>query len=664
MQRLLRRGAVADAAAAGLRKESCAQSLLTETFLLGCVGKGLLRALAPRGPLRPSRVLMCSRGIRCTAPSAGSGSGSAASLPGLCSELPRSNGLVELNLRNLSLSASPQAKRFADGPLKAYDTAQRHAIRQALWGHATSSCANGNPHDTKKVYVTGVGGNGKSHNLALFVHQARQAGAAVAYIHDMQQWLDDPLMILREIRFAASNAGLETPAVVTKILSKELDDAQRATKENKIAEATRTLRGSCTAKGVPFIVVIDQDDRLNRLRGKQPLTFCRFDGMIRTMKPHLLVLGGSANNECRNERDWPRRIEHYPEPVPAEWRADLFPKTQASDEIKRMMEDDFDNYPLMLAAAEAALLAGATSKAVVLQALVKSLTARINGFVSDLFTEKQSDVLAPRFIETTEMFLDKDRTDYADFLVFDRDRSYVSDDGRLHGIFPLATQIMRDCMFRAPEFPVFIEFSFCWPVYLMHFELNARNSIPGLEVKLLRKVYLQAADLRLLQSRCTLFKNGATGESFDFLLLDQREQKLRLTFYQLTPTMFTDWGHQYLFEKPSFLPRSVYDECLANVKAQWPDRDVSASFVYVSSKAEMKLAFAESEDQRVFTSDDDWVPAESSDHFELKEEYFPGATLRQLPEAVRRSPCAVYHLGNVTFRRKVRVQRGQHHRLL
>ena len=73
--------------------------------------------------------------------------------------------------------------------------------------------------------------------------------------------------------------------------------------------------------------------------------------MITVMQPHLFVLGASANNEGWERRTWPNSIDHYPEPVPEHCIATVFPLTQSDHfaEVKKMLQDDYGNYPLMLA---------------------------------------------------------------------------------------------------------------------------------------------------------------------------------------------------------------------------------------------------------------------------------------------------------------------------
>jgi hypothetical protein len=287
------------------------------------------------GLFHPSRVLRCS---------AAGGGGKSVPLP----TLPfLGEGLATLNLINLWFCKSPQFEgdRFYKGDFSVFDTKQRHDIRAKLWELAESDLRKSQSALQKtldisdvhaQAYVTGVGGNGKSHNLALFVQQARDAGAVVLYIHDMQLWLNAPQIFFKELRFAVAQWNqrhldkdpLAVPSLVKQILNLPISESRKATNDDAVGEATRLLCARCTAVGVPFLVVIDQDNRLNKLTTEDKEMFTRYNRMVLAMQPHLLVLGASANNEGWDRRSWPNRIEHLPEPVPAPCIAALFPRTQ------------------------------------------------------------------------------------------------------------------------------------------------------------------------------------------------------------------------------------------------------------------------------------------------------------------------------------------------
>ena len=56
------------------------------------------------------------------------------------------------------------------------------------------------------VVLTGMGGTGKSHNLAYGVQQQREAGHMVVYVNDMQDWIGGgDEYIFREIEFGLRN---------------------------------------------------------------------------------------------------------------------------------------------------------------------------------------------------------------------------------------------------------------------------------------------------------------------------------------------------------------------------------------------------------------------------------------------------------------------------
>lgn len=103
----------------------------------------------------------------------------------------------KLEWKNVCKSPSVQADRFQENVNWVYDTKQRVAIRQlvkdTLWkDHPLLN----------KMYITGVGGNGKSHNLALLVTELRAEGHVVVFIHDIERWIDRPSILLDELQFA------------------------------------------------------------------------------------------------------------------------------------------------------------------------------------------------------------------------------------------------------------------------------------------------------------------------------------------------------------------------------------------------------------------------------------------------------------------------------
>ena len=562
MRRFLGRGALAVTAAGVIKPSVTGLPLRGEAGPLGCARKdGFIPA--PGGALRPSYILRCPHG-------AASASSSSTAMQRL-----GTGALEELDLATLWATGLPQRQdnRFARGPFKVFDTDQRQAIRQQLWVHATATLARNNPEEVEEAYVTGVGGNGKSHNLALFVHQARQAGAAVAYIHDMQTWLRDSRLVMKELCFAATNAAVGEPVVKRlQEMYKELD----ANGWKAVRDATTALRGTCTAKGVPFIIVIDQDNRLHSIKADRPLQFEAYDRMIISMKAHLIVLGASANNEGWDRRKWPNRIEHYPEPVPSECRAELFPMTQANADVKQMLEVEFNNYPLMLGVAEREIAAGKRTRAEVMKVLAKQITNKNSTFQSQVAGANDKEFRLPRLIRTTELYLDKE-TPIPDGepILYDRNLAYVVNEVEgesvLRGIFPLATRTARNSLFKDPRpFLNYVERSVDkWKFYELLFEFAGKETlVPAgleLEVKLLRKAFLQPADLVGLQSNYTLFKNTPKGQCFDFVLLVRREESTWLTFYQLTINEWLRPSHEELFAYQGFLKSSIYDRCLANV---------------------------------------------------------------------------------------------------
>ncbi len=66
-----------------------------------------------------------------------------------------------------------------------------------------------------RVVITGVGGNGKSHNVMLLVKELRSKGHVVVYVHDVEKLLDKPWNVfLRELLFGLRAAALPVDDVL------------------------------------------------------------------------------------------------------------------------------------------------------------------------------------------------------------------------------------------------------------------------------------------------------------------------------------------------------------------------------------------------------------------------------------------------------------------
>jgi hypothetical protein len=93
-----------------------------------------------------------------------------------------------------------QPTRFdRSGRIVFYDTAVRKKARGRLTEYLSGACAE----DRVRRVLTGMGGMGKSHNLARWVLDQRDAGHMVVYVNDMQNWIDaGDEYIFREIEFA------------------------------------------------------------------------------------------------------------------------------------------------------------------------------------------------------------------------------------------------------------------------------------------------------------------------------------------------------------------------------------------------------------------------------------------------------------------------------
>ena len=222
--------------------------------------------------------------------------------------------------------------------LKVYDTPQRRKIRQLL----------GSADGTGQKFLTGIGGNGKSHNLALFVQEQKSVKNVVLYINTMERWIWFPRLIHAELWKAAVDGGIAVAGFTdspTPAFTREFDY------KLFMAHAYAVL-DSCQTTGKRFFFVADQDNILSKQaqnKSKMVMNFDDFDGVINTIPSHVKILSASDNNEGWNRRNWTDRIVHYPEPVPEDVIGELFPKLgDATSDIRQMLRDEFNNYPLML----------------------------------------------------------------------------------------------------------------------------------------------------------------------------------------------------------------------------------------------------------------------------------------------------------------------------
>ena len=492
-----------------------------------------------------------------------------------------------------------------------YDTAHRHEIRTKLWKLAKTGLAS----SPEVSYVTGVGGNGKSHNLALFVQQAREAGAVVAYIHDMQLWLNNALVLIHELKFAVEqwNAThgkdhpIKIPKGMQKLLRLNVAEGARRTTDFTVLEATVALRSTCSAKGVPIIIVIDQDNRLHKLMTPPDPKYFVYNHMITAMQPHLIVLGASANNEGWDRRNWPNRIEHYPEAVPEEWLAELFPKTQARRDIAGMLSTDFNNYPLMVGMAENALVKAKDGRAVarseVLFQLGNAVLEKINNF-------KIPDPI--RFVQTTTKYLDTGLLiDENAELCYDFNHAYVEKtdaplgevERRLKSIFHFAKVKLHSKMSKMSS-PSYGEAALNLPdpqKYETFFALGAKKVLTSAGATFLtaflQKAYLQPHEVRFAKEfQYSLFKNTDKGQFFDFLLMTSlREEHLTLlTFYQLTCNAEHSQSHRSIVSsRQSYLgndrgANTTLARCVESVRGIVGGA-VRTYFIYISPKESLQL---------------------------------------------------------------------------
>jgi hypothetical protein len=365
-----------------------------------------------------------------------------------------------------------QAFRFPSNEVMVYDTDARWGIRSRLWDLAkdavsTAMSRSAPSSQVHKAFVTGVGGNGKSHNLALFVHQAREAGALVVYAHDAQQFVEKPQYLFENcifgVRLWAATAHKASP------LSRALTATHDATRQPtgtdvllrvdpdeallgalcstlielnndgtdqrflKSTNEVRKLYNICTRAGVPLILVMDQDNRLNRTR--PPLLDDR-EFLLQAFPAHLKVLGASANNEGWERRNWDNRIEHYPEPVPKNSSKELFPTLAGAPDLTDILETEFEGFPLAFNLAEAELLKRDPSEAVDVRQIVDNIRRSLFAKASHYFEAVKRDQKVFQLSQSHEALREGYEKKPLPLLpVYDRNFCYLDRKGKLRPIF-------------------------------------------------------------------------------------------------------------------------------------------------------------------------------------------------------------------------------------
>ena len=290
-----------------------------------------------------------------------------------------------------------QSVRFANGRIAIYDTDERREIRDELTKRLLSSSAD-TPH---QVVLTGMGGTGKSHNLAYWVQQQREAGHMVVYVNDMQDWIEGgDKYIFKEIEFGLCNwkywsddiasvddvstlsvkhPWLKTPDGLD--LQRRLDISVAKMKElqcvgptvytlnpvvwldtlRRVVDAANDSGASSRVGGETkprLLFVVDQDNRLHKMwkesdypsLSNHPEAY-HINRVITTNNAHLTVASASANNEGWERRGWADTLvqsAHGLEPQDADSmiKGLLAPLNLYSKAISARIQEETANSPL------------------------------------------------------------------------------------------------------------------------------------------------------------------------------------------------------------------------------------------------------------------------------------------------------------------------------
>ena len=290
-----------------------------------------------------------------------------------------------------------QSERFAEGRIAIYDTDVRRGIREELSSRVLNSGKK-----PSRVVLTGMGGTGKSHNLAYWVQQQREAGHMVVYVNDMQDWIEGgDKYILKEIEFGMCNwkywsddiasvddvstlivkhPWLKTPDGLD--LQRRLDSSVAKMKElqstdsevyvftlnpsawlhalRRVVDAANESGASSRLGGETkprLLFVVDQENRLqNMWSGSDYPNLIHPDAyhinkVITNNSAHLTVASASANNEGWERRGWTDKLvqsAHGLEPQDADSMIKrlLAPLDLYSEAISARIQVETNNSPL------------------------------------------------------------------------------------------------------------------------------------------------------------------------------------------------------------------------------------------------------------------------------------------------------------------------------
>jgi hypothetical protein len=260
-----------------------------------------------------------------------------------------------------------------------FDSPARLRVRCAVWRHMAKLVRR----PTDKIVITGVGGNGKSHNVMLLVKELRDEGHVVVYVHDIERLLDDPWdVLLRELLFGLCRADLAAEVI---------DHAWTFIHKHFVTAASPELGGPWvlgkTALGMKggsatlidlkelmatlrvqilkhdkdenrrIIFVGDQDNKLHRaLETRLDDDVRTVDQMIHRLPFDMKVLSASANNEGWVRRGWRNVIEQDIDEVPDKFAKRLFPNASGDGALVEEVKSKYNGYPLFWGLAEKAFL--------------------------------------------------------------------------------------------------------------------------------------------------------------------------------------------------------------------------------------------------------------------------------------------------------------------
>eukprot|EP00759_Apiculatamorpha_spiralis_P006955 PhF_6_TR14143/c0_g1_i1/m.22623 len=488
-----------------------------------------------------------------------------------------------------------QEDRMPSSELVVYDTAQRRTIRSTLLQMALNATSR------NRVYLTGIGGSGKSHNLALFAQQAKELGHVVVYINTVEAWVQFPNLLsiaawqaAIAVASTAKARGVPIPSFLQKPCPRPSSSGKGLDKVE--LDGTVELRDLCDALGIRLIFIVDQENHLHRA---SPSDSSQISECINSVPAHLAVLSASANNEGWVIRNWKKKIQHYPEPVPGDVILKLFPhmalfKKQNENDyrhLRALLMEEYNNYPLMLHRADMYLqyLPNSTVPEIANE-LKNELRQQIMYFWEKVHTNPLKLLDATKSVWEGEQIRMEPKC-------YDKNHFYFKSN-QLLPIFNEVIAVSRDVFQPNQSFLAQAPSSLKYEMYFYIAAkglLVASDHLVGFHSKFLANPYFTIADLSTDEQQdkndIFFFMNCPRGRGGDFYSVQEQLRTVHLVVYQLTlnthhKDTFSDINAEYRGG------RSLLSTMLQAMKEYYHLSSLEVHIVYVTPNKQLDLTDA------------------------------------------------------------------------